>query len=978
MERASQRPLRHRLLPLVSSLLIFALIGVIFANPTTPVYAANDIIYVKPAATGTGDGSSWANATTLQDALQNQVQANDGDQVWVAAGTYTPTDDTNRAATFNIPSGVAVYGGFEGIASEASLDDRDLEEHTAILSGAIGAATVNDNSTSVVTMSGANSDTILDGFFIIDGNASGGATGDQNRNGGGLFAVFSSPTLRNLTFVGNSALEDGGAVFFQSNNGNTTLVNVVFTGNTATENGGAVTFDSSFSGSVNIVNNTFSNNEAATGDSFFAGTNTTTTVKNSIFWDDTPPASSHLAGTAPTVTFSIVQGGFAGSNNTDVDPQFVDADGADDTVGTVDDNVRLNASVLSGLTRSPAIDSGQNTSLPGGVVINATTLDRESNARLFDFPVPNSPTILDRGAYEFVNLPPTNVTIDDNTIIETTEDADLVPNPFPSKVGTLATNDPDNAAENGEGDTHTYEIVSVTDNDGNTDNTAPFDFAIVNDDELEATRDFNFEVNADKEFTVAIQTTDSTGLTLADNSPPVDPVELTITIEDVNERPNDLTLTDDLDDDGNTPNFDNATVDVRENQPAGTDIGTFTTDDPDVDNPTEDHTYTLVTGTGSEDNIFFQIDGDKLQTAAILNFEDRPTDPIYTIRVRTTDQGGLFIEEVYTIEVLDEPDAADAIRINPSNQIAEDAPVNTIIGSLAALAEDPDPPYTFTLVDTANYPDNNAFTILTNGASRLQITDVSELDFETKKSYRLRIQAVGTSTGAVPFAADVLVQVTNVNEAPTAVELDPSSVADTDPVGTQVGVLTTVDPDTAGTGNENNDSFTYTLTDDAGGLFTLGAGANNDKVLLNQTRPAVGSYDITVQSEDSGGLTISSTLSITVTDGNRPPSALAFTADPDLPSDFVPTGTDVGTFSVTDPDAGDTFTYQLIDGTGSTDNARFSISDDTLQNAEPLFPGEYTIRVEATDPDNNTIEETLTITIEGDFIIYLPVMTTTD
>src|SRR5437870_2120023 len=38
-----------------------------------------------------------------------------------------------------------------------------------------------------------------------------------------------------------------------------------------------------------------------------------------------------------------------------------------------------------------------------------------------------------------------------------------------------------------------------------------------------------------------------------------------------------------------------------------------------------------------------------------------------------------------------------------------------------------------------------------------------------------------------------------------------------------------------------------------------------------------------------------------------------------------PVGTLVGTLSTTDPDAGETFTYQLVSGTGDTDNTKFKI-----------------------------------------------------
>jgi hypothetical protein len=75
------------------------------------------------------------------------------------------------------------------------------------------------------------------------------------------------------------------------------------------------------------------------------------------------------------------------------DPQFVDADGADNIAGTLDDNLRLQLS-------SPAIDAGNNAAVP----ITVTT-DLDGNERFEDIPtVPDTgngtPPIVDMGAYE--------------------------------------------------------------------------------------------------------------------------------------------------------------------------------------------------------------------------------------------------------------------------------------------------------------------------------------------------------------------------------------------------------------------------------------------------------------------------------------------------------------------------------------------------------------------------------------------------
>lgn len=93
---------------------------------------------------------------------------------------------------------------------------------------------------------------------------------------------------------------------------------------------------------------------------------------------------------------------------------------------------------------------------------------------------------------------------------------------------------------------------------------------------------------------------------------------------------------------------------IAENQPAGTTVGTFTTTDPDSG---DTHTYTLVGGAGSTDNASFTITGNQLKTAAIFNFEVKSS---YSIRVRTTDSGGLFFEKVFTITVTDVNEAPAA------------------------------------------------------------------------------------------------------------------------------------------------------------------------------------------------------------------------------------------------------------------------------------------------------------------------------
>ena len=87
---------------------------------------------------------------------------------------------------------------------------------------------------------------------------------------------------------------------------------------------------------------------------------------------------------------------------------------------------------------------------------------------------------------------------------------------------------------------------------------------------------------------------------------------------------------------------------VDENQPVGTAVGDFSTVDPDTG---DTFTYTLVSGAGDTDNSSFNISGVSLLTSEVFDYETRDS---YWIRVRSTDQGGLYIEKEFSITVIDE------------------------------------------------------------------------------------------------------------------------------------------------------------------------------------------------------------------------------------------------------------------------------------------------------------------------------------
>ena len=232
----------------------FILIVVLMFGQVGQVFASSSFIYVKADATGANNGTSWVDAyTELQSALS---AATNGNQIWVAAGTYYPTSGPDRTATFTLQNDIAIYGGFTG--TETLLVERDPSINVTILSGDIGIlGDTSDNSYHVITGGGTNNTAVLDGFTVTAGNANG--TTNPNFRGGGMYNNNSSPSLRNMAFSGNSASNSGGGIF--NNSSNPVLTNVIFSNNTSAREGGGMGNENSGPSLTNVafITNTASN-----------------------------------------------------------------------------------------------------------------------------------------------------------------------------------------------------------------------------------------------------------------------------------------------------------------------------------------------------------------------------------------------------------------------------------------------------------------------------------------------------------------------------------------------------------------------------------------------------------------------------------------------------------------------------------------------------------------------------------------------
>lgn len=286
-----------------------------------------DVVYVDHSASGSNNGSSWANAyTNLKTALN---AAGSGDEIWVAEGTYYPSVTDNPNETFFMPCGVSLYGGFSGV--ETLRNQRNWDDHPTILSGEIGDPNdITDNSNGMVSVPACNTPMVLSGFRITGGYTTGSTA---------VIAVNDNQDfqVRQCVVEGNTM-----AAAVSCGASNVLLRNCLFAGNDFGLNAIGL---SGIQGSLTAINITVADN-ASLG--FFSQGNfgaPPMVIRNSVFWNSDGPPS--LGSVCAELTNCIVHGAYSVQtveNVVEVDPQFVDP-------------LNGNYQLLSG---SPAEDSGDN------------------------------------------------------------------------------------------------------------------------------------------------------------------------------------------------------------------------------------------------------------------------------------------------------------------------------------------------------------------------------------------------------------------------------------------------------------------------------------------------------------------------------------------------------------------------------------------------------------------------------------------
>ena len=383
---------------------------------------------------------------------------------------------------------------------------------------------------------------------------------------------------------------------------------------------------------------------------------------------------------------------------------------------------------------------------------------------------------------------------------------------------------------------------------------------------------------------------------------------------------------------------------TSENQPVGTTVGTFSTADPDSGNT---FTYTLVGGSGGADNSSFYISGNQLKTAESFSYEEKAS---YSIRVRSMDQGGLDTESIFTINVTNVNQEPNDIGLS-NNNILENQPIGTVIGTFSTTDPDSGNTFTYTLVSGTGSGDNGSFAIVGN-----TLRTGTAFDYETKNSHSIRVRT--TDQGGLPYEEIFTVNVTDVNERPTDITLSNSTILENMPIGTVVGTFVTVDPDA-------NDTHSYRLLS-AGSEDNTSFSIHGD--MLKVAKPldfeTKNTYSFRVLSTDTGGFHTNKVLTVSVTNAND----LPFVANPiaNITIDEDAADTWLGLSGVFDDIEDGTDLAFSIAGNTHPLLVTPSVVDEELKLVyAPDGNGSAFITVRATDSEGASVTDTFILTVNS-------------
>jgi VCBS repeat-containing protein len=362
---------------------------------------------------------------------------------------------------------------------------------------------------------------------------------------------------------------------------------------------------------------------------------------------------------------------------------------------------------------------------------------------------------------------------------------------------------------------------------------------------------------------------------------------------------------------------------------------------------------------GDVDGIF-RIDPDTGEiTISDTSNLDHERATSYTLAISVGDGVQRSLRENVEIHIVDVNDTAPVVPAGQGFTVAEDIANNAIVGQVTATDEDSNTTLEWSLSNDAG----GRFTIDPDTGNIL-VLNTALLDFETAQSHTV---AVVANDGVQDSAAQtVTITLTDVNDNAPVVGVGQSfTVAEDIANGSIIGVV-------AGTDADTNTTLTWSLTDNAGGRFSINPRtgqlivANTDLLDFEDS-----AFDtVTVVANDGVNNSLSETVTINLTDVNDTAPVInfgqTFVISEDSPSGLVvgqataddaDTGTVLGQWSI----VGGSSTFAIDSGTGI-----ITVSDPSGLDFETASTSTLTLTVSDGTQTSVPVDVTINVTDVND------------
>jgi len=319
-------------------------------------------------------------------------------------------------------------------------------------------------------------------------------------------------------------------------------------------------------------------------------------------------------------------------------------------------------------------------------------------------------------------------------------------------------------------------------------------------------------------------------------------------------------------------------------------------------------------------------------------------------------------DEAGNSQLQSEGDPAPVINLGPTDieyvggSIAENAVAGSVVANLSAVDPDDEAGFVFEITDD---PSGN-FEVVGN---EIRVKAGASLDAETTQSHSVTVQV--TDSAGNTYSEVLTINVGDVDEFDVGAVGDGNGAANTVSENTAVGSTVGITA-SASDADVTNSSVTYSLSDDAGGLFAIDANTGVVTVAGALDAEAAQSQTIEVTATSSDGSTSTQSYTINVSDVDEFDVSTPVDGDAgaNAISEDAAAGSTVGvTASASDADATNSgVTY-------SVDDARFTVdADGTVRVAagasfDTESEASIDIVVTATSADGSASNETFSINV---------------